>query len=410
MLHVLYNFSIHLYITSIHLASLFNRKAKLKVRGVEDTKRILGQWKVNGSERYILLHCASQGEHEQALPLIRWITAHTPYRLVVSFSSPSGFENADYTKDKRVVKIYLPFDTPRHMSNLIAKIDPVKVIIIKNEWWWNLLTLVKQRDIPCYLVSATIRESHYFIKYPMKFFRSGFEAFSSIFVVDHGSTKTLSKLYSDNIVVSGDTRIDQAIYNKENLPSHLLPNKEEQNQTIVYGSIWSHDMFVIKKMLGFFPDARHLIYPHELDKGNIQNMEKELQKCTVVKSCSEAIEGVNIISAMGELKFAYQLADMAYIGGGFGVGIHNILEASVFYIPTLIGPHFSKSNEAKQLTSEECTFVVSTEDDLDRHLHHLSKDSVRKEIESKLKSYFSPQFSPTVIICKEIFKKSILNV
>ncbi len=411
MTNFFYSLLIHFYKGTITLAALFNKKAKLKVEGIGISKVDIEKFSSKNKKDLVFIHCASQGEHEQALPIIRWIIQNTHYGIVLSFSSPSGYTHAKNDIDARLEKIYLPFDTPSEMSSLVSIIKPKIVIIIKNEWWWNLLHELKNQKVETFLVSATIRESHYFIKYPLQFFKKGLHSFSKIFVVDEDSKNIISKVYQDEVCVSRDTRIDQANYNK----SHLNPVSVELSSNlsqpvIVYGSIWESDLNVVQELISIHPSATHLIYPHELDEKNIQKISSKIDKSKLVTHTREASSGINIITSMGELKFAYRLASMAYIGGGFGVGIHNILEAAVFEIPTLFGPNFQKSNEAKFLTDNNCAFPIVNASAVGDICKRINKESNRKEIETKLKSYFSPEYSPTEIICQKIFKKSEINV
>ena len=410
MTKFLYTSLIQFYKSAITFVSLFNDKARQKIKGVRNTNYHLKDLRNANNEDVVFIHCASQGEHEQALPVIRWILSATNYNIAVSFYSPSGYNNANYELNPRITKFYLPFDTPKAMSTLIDTIQPKIVIIVKNEWWWNLLSELKDQKIESYLISATIRERHYFIKYSNQFFINGLNAFSAIFVIDEKSKVNISKVFNGKVIQSGDTRIDQVNYikNTDKRLSVGFANKEEP--IIVYGSVWETDLIYINRLIKLFPDAIHLIYPHELDQSNIDLLKSNISNCTLVKSTNDVRSAVNIVTAMGELKYAYQLATFAYIGGGFDVGIHNVLEAAVYNIPTVFGPNYIKSNEAIYLLSCNCSFTINTPSDLDQISEKINKEKIRKEIETKLKSYFSPNYSPTEIICQEIFKKSVINV
>lgn len=414
MFQYIYNLLIILYKGLISCASLFHKKARLKIEGVKNSKNVVSYLDSTSIGRRILIHCSSQGEHEQALPIIRWILKHTDYQIVLSFFSPSGFLYAKHEGNSRIVKTYLPFDTRNGMSKFINTIQPQLVLIIKNEWWWNFLNVLRKRKIPTYLISATIRKEHYFIRYPIHYFLAGLSTFDSIFVIDDSSRNNISKVFKGRIIRAGDTRIDQANHSKNKT---LQKDKADDNtllsdmsHTIVYGSIWESDIDSINMLISLYPDSRHLIYPHDLSHANIQKISGQIEYSTIQPSTSQVIGKINIISAMGELKYAYGLASIAYIGGGFGVGIHNILEAAVYFIPTLFGPNYKKSNEAINLVSKKCSFSFRKANDLKRISKEINEEKKRFEIETKLKSYFSPEFSPTEIICQEIFKKSAMNV
>ncbi len=411
MIQVLYTLCIYFYKGATSIASFFNSKAKKRIEGISKSRQALQDFLQLNKNDLVFIHCASQGEHEQAKPLIRWILKNCNSSIVLSFFSPSGYENADYQNTTRLQKIYLPFDTPSDMSKLMAKILPKVVIIIKNEWWWNMIHTVHRLKIPMYLVSATIRKHHYFLKYPFQFFMLGLRSFTRIFVIDKSSQNHISKVSPANVMLIQDTRIDQVNYIRENLKSNLHSNKElESNDVIVYGSIWEHDLNSVQVLIDHFPNHIHLIYPHELNDVNIRKIQSILKNGKIIQSTIDATTGINIISSMGELKYAYQLADVAYVGGGFGVGIHNILEAAVYNIPTIFGPNYKKSNEARFLLDQRAVFTFVNNAELKNLCAEIDKESIRKEIESKLKAYFSPDISSAEIICREIFKKSELNV
>ena len=413
MIRFSYTLLIHIYKRCITLVALWNNKAKLRISGVRKLKTLLND-KDFSRDNNILIHCASQGEHEQALPIIRWIISNTNYIIVLSFYSPSGFNNTDYKYEPRVLKVYLPFDTPIEIGKFIHFIQPKFALIIKNEWWWNLLHELKKQKIDTFLISATIRNEHYFIKYPVQFFKDGLNAFSTIFVVDEDSKSIFSNVYDNKIIVSGDTRIDQTLYNKQAVQekSKTINNLSDKlsDKVFVYGSIWQSDLDSINKLILIYPTATHLIYPHNLNEVNLQKLNYEIANSNIVSSTQESSQGINIISNMGELKYAYILADIAYIGGGFGIGIHNILEACVYNVPTIFGPKYKKSQEAKLLIDKRCAFTFESINELFQICETIDKEKNRKEIETNLKSYFSPTNSPNEIICREIFKKIDLNV
>ncbi len=402
----LYTLLIYLYKTSITFASIFHKKAKLKVKGIKKSKSDIYDFISTNQDELIFIHCSSQGEHEQAQPIIRWIIDNTNLKIVLSFYSPSGYVNVNYENNPRIIKIYLPFDTPSAMSNLLSAIKPKIAIIIKNEWWWNLLYELSFQKIDTYLISATIRKSHYFINNPNSFFINGLNAFSIIFVIDEESKVNISKIFNGKICITRDTRIDQVNYIKSQQVQDYENNQiNKSGLTIVYGSIWESDLESIKKIIDLYPDDTHLIYPHELGSNNIRKLTDYFQNARLLKHTRDAVKGVNIITSMGELKYAYHLATFAYIGGGFGAGIHNVLEAAVYNIPTLFGSNFQKSNEAKFLILNKCSFTFNKVNELKGICKKMNKEKNRKEIDTKLKSYFSPKYSPTEIICQEIFKK-----
>lgn len=408
MIRLLYSFLIYLYKLGIFIASPFSQKASYKWKGIKESTEKVKKHKERNDSHTLFIHCASQGEHEQAKPIIRWVLENTMYNIILSFSSPSGYRNTNSLKNERLSKIYLPFDTPSAMSSLLDAIQPIKTIIIKNEWWWNMIHAHKQRSIPVYLISATFRSNHYFVKWPFKFFKEGLNVFDVLFVNENSSKSIISKITKSKILTVGDTRIDQVNYikqedsNREEFNENII--NPSSTRTIVYGSIWTEDIPSILSIIEHFPDAVHLIYPHHLSDSNIHKMNVGLPIDQIIEQTKDYKKGVNLITSMGELKYAYRMASVAYIGGGFGEGIHNILEAAVYTIPTIFGPNNQKSSEANDLIGKGCAFEHSKPADLTTVLKKIEEEKTRKSIETNLKSYFSPQFSPTELICQEIFQ------
>lgn len=398
MLSYFYSFFIFLYKQGFILYSLFDTKAKNRVQGLGSQSKELEQNLAQISSKRILVHCASLGEYEQIKPIINWIIDKTDFDIVVSFFSPSGYQDSELI-DGRSVKCYLPFDLRTDISQFINVADPAKVIIAKNEWWWNLLHILKEKKLPTYLVSSTIRSDHYFIKHPYTFFEKGISAFDSIFVVNDDSKKHLNQFYRGRIITAGDTRKDRVLEIMQS-QSTLTTNSE----TIVYGSIWKSDLHIIKEIIRLLPDYNHFIYPHDLGAYNISNLSKKLD-CEIYDIAPNSVTRKTcIINSMGQLKKDYSLATIAYIGGGFGEGIHNILEAVVFGIPAIVGPKFHKSEEAKELVKKNIVFPLSEAWQTKHIIDNLKSIQHREEINLKLKAYFSASNSATEIICAEIFK------
>jgi len=366
----MYSIFIYLYKLGFKIAALFYPKASKRNLGLRlQSKELDFQLNKISTER-ILVHCASLGEYEQVKPIVQWIIDHTDYGVVVSFFSPSGYEDCELIND-RTIKCYLPFDVKSDQEKFISTINPSKIIITKNEWWWNLLQAIKERQIPTYLVSSTIRSDHYFIKNPWLFFKER---------------------------IAGDTRKDrvQSIKTKADL--------SDNQDTVIYGSIWQSDLHIIKEIIKSLPNHNHLIYPHDLSDGNIEKLSKELS-CKVVDRIPNQLDGdIVIINSMGQLKSDYAKATLSYVGGGFGEGIHNVLEASVYEVPVIVGPRWQKSEEAKELIQLGAIFPISDIAQTDSTIEQLKSKEVRKEIKLKLKSYFSASQSATELICKNIFQ------
>lgn len=398
MLAFLYSNLIFKFKLIVWLISFVDTKTKKRINGLSRQKKNLDQQLTTISKKRILVHCASLGEYEQALPIINWVIENTKFDIVVSFFSPSGYENC-LLSDVRCLKCYLPFDLNREMKLFLSKVNPQKVIITKNEWWWNMLRTLKSNKTPTFLISSTIRNDHYFIKFPLSFFKKRLSTFSSIFVLNLASQESLSALYSGTIIVSGDTRKDQVVSTKNNICL-----KQTTDPTVIYGSVWLSDLPVIKEMINELSSFNHFVYPHNLTAENINSICAELN-CNSKDSISE-LSGTCVISSMGQLKKDYSSAQIAYIGGGFGNGIHNILEAAVYNIPTLFGPRFHKSEEAKELIQMNVAYSVSNFRQLKPILQKLCTNEYQEEINLKLIDYFSASKSATEIICTKIFNNS----
>ncbi len=400
MTGLLYSIFIFVYKKATWLASAISSKAQKRIGGLSDQKHRLPDQLDRVSSDRVLIHCASLGEYEQASPVVNWILENTKYDIVISFFSSSGYENCIFNTN-RCVKCYLPFDLSSDMKEFLGIVKPNKVIITKNEWWWNLLHILKNEKIPTYLISSTIRADHYFLKYPLTSFTNGIKAFVAIFVLNQKSSTNLSSIYKGQIIVSGDTRKDKVLSTRKN---NTDPNHRSQEKNIIYGSIWYHDLPVVKAMIKALPGYNHYVYPHELNDKNIKLLKSQLG-CSVLDDISKSEPNTTcIIDSMGKLKSDYFKADIAYIGGGFGDGVHNILEAAVYGIPTIIGPNYHKSEEAKDLIDSQISFSISRPDNIGVLLDPILENESLESIRIKLKAYFSTHNSPTDIICNEIFK------
>lgn len=399
MVAVLYSLLIWIYKVATLLATSWSRKADARITGLHQQYVTIGA--ARKKHPCILIHCASLGEYEQIRPVIDWVLGHTSYDIVISFFSSSGYSNVAFAHE-RLSKLYLPFDLKKDMREFISAVDPQLVIITKNEWWWNLLAILDKLKIPTYQVSVTIRPQHYFMKFPLAFFRRRMGALSKIFVVNASSAEVLGGIYTGSIIIAGDTRKDQVMQ----IPPTVL--NTDRASLVIYGSVWESDMPVVSKMIAARPDHRHLIYPHELSDENITRLKLLLPRDSeIITSASKSRgEGIYIVTSMGELKHDYHVASLIYVGGGFGAGIHNILEAVVSGVPTIIGPNFNKSEEAKDLISKHLLYSVSNAQDIEMLLVAISKIQELRRIQVGLSEYFSIGASSTTIVCREIFETS----
>lgn len=352
----IYNSVIFFYRAAAWLISPFDNKARLWFRGQADCCNILAE-KIKPGERYIWIHCASLGEFEQGRPVIEAIRKTKPwYRIVLTFFSPSGYEIRKEWPLADVV-CYLPADTPLNARRFLRIVKPEKVIFVKYEFWNNFITETRNKNIPLFLISGIFREEQHFFKWYGGFFRNMLKKFTRIYVQDEASMKLLSSIGLDNFARAGDTRFDRVLQiasEAKDIP--LLERFRGNEKLFLAGSSWKPDEEIISRYINAYPDKMKWVFaPHEIDEGNISRIERLFTVKTI--RYSGAGEGdtdarVLIIDNIGMLSSAYRYADIAAIGGGFGKGIHNVLEPACWGIPVLFGPAYGKFREAVELVRE----------------------------------------------------------
>lgn len=377
----MYSLIIHLYAFFIELISPFHKKARLMR---------LGQWKTNGilrekidqNAKYIWFHASSLGEFEQGRPLIEKIKAeHPEYKILLTFFSPSGYEVRKNYGGADVV-CYLPFDTPYRVKKFLDLSKPVMAIFIKYEFWDNYLSELKRRNIPVYIVSAIFRKEQLFFKWYGGMYRKVLSYFTHIFVQDDASRELLSKYGVTNVSVFGDTRFDrvQDVYkNTKQVPmvDLFVNNNRSDNQlTMVAGSSWQQDEEVYLNYFNEHPELKLIIAPHEIHKDHLMHIESMLKRPSIrlSEATEKDIKGKSclIVDSFGLLSSIYRYGDLAYIGGGFGAGIHNVLEAAVYGIPVIFGPKYQKFKEARDLLQVRGAFSITDEKTFESKMEELS--------------------------------------
>ncbi len=368
---LLYNIGIRLYLCLTAVVGWFNPKAKLFYNGQKGIlKRIREQ--IDHSHPIIWVHCSSVGEFEQARPLIEWYKKEKrEYRILLTFFSPSGYElrkkyeHADWV-------FYLPIDTSGNARKFLEIVKPVKAIFIKYEFWYNYLRELKRNGIDTYIVAAIFRPTQMFFKWYGGFFRKMLGCYTRFFVQDEQSAELLKSIgISDNVMICGDTRFDRVYeitHNSKTFP--VIEKFAEGACTFVAGSSWEPDEKIIAEAMRHFTNVKLIIAPHEIGKERISAVEECFKDYKVLKfssyrerfadisgiseldkdTCRE-LEDANvlIIDCIGILSSIYRYGRFAYIGGGFGVGIHNILEAATYGCPVIFGPNYHKFKEARDL-------------------------------------------------------------
>jgi 3-deoxy-D-manno-octulosonic-acid transferase len=349
----LYNLGILIYIFIVRLVSPFNRKARLIVEGWKNWHRLLSQ-KVRREDRYIWVHCASLGEFEQGRPVIEEIRKKIPQcKILLTFFSSSGYEVRKNYQHADII-CYLPPDTPCNAKKLIALFNLEKVIFVKYEFWNNYISSIRSMNIPLFLVSGIFRREQYFFKWYGGFFRSILKKFTKIYVQDEGSQKLLSSIGIENSILAGDTRFDRVLQIASNAKVITRIEQFRGNEKLfLAGSSWKPDEEILAKYINTNPAKFKWVFaPHEIDEENIRRLENLFTvNCIRFSEFTEnkTDARVMIIDNIGMLSSAYRYAYIAEVGGGFGKGIHNVLEPACWSIPVLFGPEHLKFREALDL-------------------------------------------------------------
>lgn len=360
----LYNIAIRLYYLLILFASLFNKKARLWIRG---RKGLFEQVRsrIDPDAKMIWFHCSSLGEFEQGRPVIEKIREElADSKIILTFYSPSGYEiRKNYTGADYI--FYLPLDTRKNAEKFLDLIHPEIVFFVKYEYWYHFISTLKKRDIKTYLISGIFRSDQIFFRSYGKWFRKILRFFHHLFIQDDDSASLLKSIGIENFTVSGDTRFDRvyAIAQKtSDFP--LIKNFTSSHLTLIAGSTWPEDEEIIVRFINEHKlKMKFIIAPHEIHEKNIRQLEEMIQLETiryssaVDKEMSDA--DVLIIDTIGILSSLYQYGSLAYVGGGFGKGIHNTLEAATFSLPVIFGPNYKKFREAVELIHHEGGFSVT---------------------------------------------------
>ncbi|MGH2645963.1 MAG: 3-deoxy-D-manno-octulosonic acid transferase, partial [Ginsengibacter sp.] len=357
----------------IRVVSLWNKKAKLWIKGRRNFFQNLRTTYKGSNQKKVWMHCASLGEFEQGRPLLKKIIANGPdIFIVITFFSSSGYEIAKNDKDFRQV-YYMPMDSPSNAKRLLDILKPDLVLWVKYEYWHYYLQEIKQRNIPLLLISGVYHNNQVFFKWYGSFYRKMLECFTHFFVQNTSSKEQLKKLIAEeNITVTGDTRCDRVINIAENFAevagiTEFCGNKK----VIVAGSTWEDDEAEWTHFVKTHPHIKFIIAPHEIDEGNLAYVKNQFAGSVFYSEWLEAAPGkfpekVNciIIDNIGMLSRLYKYATLTYVGGGFGYnGLHNILEAAVYGKPVIFGPEYEKNFEAEELI--ECSGAISIENALE---------------------------------------------
>lgn len=388
----MYSLAIHLYAFVVALISPFYKKARLMRLGQWKTNSILRE-RIDRNAKYIWFHASSLGEFEQGRPMIEKIKAkHPEYKILLTFFSPSGYEVRKSYNGADVV-CYLPFDTPFRVKKFLNLANPVMAIFIKYEFWGNYLNELKRRGIPVYIISAIFRKDQLFFQWFGKPYRKMLYCFNHLFVQDDRSKELLAEFGIDNVTVTGDTRYDRVLdvrNQAKELPvieSFVEGKLGDRPFVMVAGSSWPQDEAIFIPYFEKHPEMKLIIAPHEIHEEHLLSIEKMLKRpsARLSKVKEEQLADIDclIIDCFGMLSSIYRYGKIAYIGGGFGVGIHNTLEAAVYGIPVLFGPNYHKFKEAKDLIAVGGGFSITDELSFSAKMDELMGDEKTRELAGK---------------------------
>ena len=408
-MRLLYDIGVRGYQLLIRLASLRSEKACKWLRGRRNIFSRLRK-ELSTDQPIYWFHVASLGEFEQGRPVIEAIRKKAPeVKILLTFFSPSGYEVrknyefADYV-------YYLPLDTPFNVKRFLDVVKPAKAFFVKYEFWYHYLTGLKKRGIPTYIFSAIFRPSQIFFKPWGRWYRQALSAYTHIFVQNQESLNLLNKFGFTNVSLSGDTRFDRVGQIADAAPRiSVLDEFADDKKLVVAGSTWKADETLLLDYINSSKhEVKYVIAPHEVSDKSIQRITEALTKKYV--RFSQVGEGdlqqadVLIVDGYGYLTSVYRYGNLAYIGGGFGSGIHNILEAATFGMPVIFGPNHEKFQEALDLLQKKAAFCIHDYDELKLVMDEFLGNEEKLEFTSNLASdYVSQSRGASDVIVRYLF-------
>lgn len=380
----MYNIAIYLYLLGVAVASLFDKKVKRMWRGEREAFEVLKQ-KVDPCSSYVWFHAASLGEFEQGRPLMeRLRRRHPEYKILLTFFSPSGYEvRKDYGGADIIC--YLPLDTPLNAIRFLRLVRPVMAFFIKYEFWYNYLHILKHRHVPVYSVSSIFRPDQIFFRWYARGYAKVLRCFTHFYVQNEVSRELLAGIGINEVTVVGDTRFDRVLSIREQLKQ--LPVAEafsEGRRVFVAGSSWAPDEDIFIRFFNEHTDWKLIIAPHVIGEDHLEQIMQKLGRRAVryTRTTPEEAREADclIIDCFGLLSSIYHYGDVAYVGGGFGVGIHNVLEAAVWDMPVIFGPNNKNFIEAQGLIANGGGFEIASYEDFEGVMNRFidDEDAVRK--------------------------------
>jgi 3-deoxy-D-manno-octulosonic-acid transferase len=414
-MRLLYDLGIWLYGVLLRLISPFNPKAKLWVQGRKDILNRIGQT-VEQGQKYIWFHFASLGEFEQGRSVLEQIKKRFPQeKIIVTFFSPSGYEIRKNTNLADYV-FYLPEDTASNAKAFLDIIQPKFVVFTKYEYWYHYFKELKQRNIRLLMISAIFREEQIFFKPYGGFFRSILQNVSFFFAQNTDSVHMLKWINITKAGLAGDTRFDRVV----ELPNqHKTIEQVEKfcgvHKTVVAGSTWKPDEELLKQLTADNPQWKFIIAPHEIHASHIEEINKLFGEVLLFSKFETytneqiLLSKILVIDNIGMLSSLYHYADITYIGGGFGVGIHNTLEAATYGKPVIFGPKYEKFQEAVDLVMLMAGFSISNYAELKQVFDSLKDQNFLQEASNSAKKYVQQRAGATQIIMKYLETEKLLG-
>jgi 3-deoxy-D-manno-octulosonic-acid transferase len=389
------------------IASIFNKKIRKIVAGIPHTFSVL-KANVKPDDRIVWFHAASLGEFEQGRPLMeRLRQTHPEYKILLTFFSPSGYEmrknypNADYV-------FYIPADTRRRVRQFLDVVKPEVVIFVKNEFWLTMLAELQRRNIRTYLASAIFRRNSIFFNPFGGILRKALHSFDTLFVQNEGSKALLAEIGIENVVVAGDTRFDRVVAIADEAERvEVVEEFKGDKRLFVAGSTWGPDEEMLLSLINENPDIKFVIAPHEMEESRIERLLREVKGGAVRYTQLPddfAEKQVLVLDTIGLLSRVYGSAEWAYIGGGFGAGIHSTLEAAVYGMPVAFGPKYRRFKEACDLIELGAGRSVANAEELKAWFEELKSDAdYHSRLSAIAKVYVGQYRGATEKVVKSIF-------
>ena len=404
---MIYSLAIYIYMLGIILVSPFHRKARAMVKGRINTYRIL-RHQIDPQARYVWFHAASLGEFEQGRPLMeRFRELHPEYKILLTFFSPSGYEVRKNYSGADVI-CYLPLDTPGNGISFFRLVKPEMAFFIKYEFWLNFIIACHHKHIPVYSVSSIFRKNKVFFRWYGWGYAHVLKLVSHFFVQDEESARLLAtRGIRDNVTIVGDTRFDRVIdIARQSRPLPLVEQfTSDASLVLVAGSSWAPDEDIIIPYFNSHPKMKLILAPHVIDEDHLRQIESKLRRPSVrySEANEENVRQAHclIINCFGLLSSIYRYGQIAYVGGGFGAGIHNVPEAAVYGLPVLIGPNNKNFREAQDLLRLGGCFEITGQTLFNAVMDHALKNERLRNRRGRIcKSYIESNAGAT----DEIFR------